>query len=342
MSSFISSLRRRAADSLAGTASSISPSLGPVGSLRTLGADVLYSVAAGLRPRHVGGSGLAGATVFGGLLAASVALEVQQIRKDAGLEVSDDDFGVIRSAEEIGVAKFDTILKWAAPVAGVASAAVWPVNAKANDWIDARLSRWGVASPALVTGLATFGLCIAARAVDNILEDTQYVLPDGEPTVVTLPPEILDLLQRIADPAISPLPQVAEQIQKQLRTASFTVWADDDEGAADGVLTGEALLNRELDFVTVENGDDTAGPIVPRTHTYPVRGRVAVDGTDYLVELLIEDGWLREIIFFIDWDEEGDDFEDAESAYSPDGEPQLLTAAQWAKVAEDVLIVVEQ
>lgn len=342
MSSFISSLRRRAADSLATSGNAISLNLGPNGSLRTLGADVLYSVAAGLRPRHVGSSGLAGAVVFGGLLTAASALEVQQIREDHAWALSVGDSEAIVTAEEIGIAKLNTYLKWAAPVIGVASAVLWPVNVKANDWLDARLRRWGVASPALVTGLGTFVFSRGARLVENALEDADYPLPDGEPTVVTLPPEILDLLQRIADPAISPLPQAAEQIQKQLRTASFTVWADDDEGVEDGALTGDALLNRELDFVSVDNGNDDAGPIVPRSHTYPVRGRVTVDGTDYLVELMIEEGWLREVMFFIDWDEEGTDLEDVDADYNPDDEPDLLTVAQWAKVAEDAQIEVEQ
>lgn len=342
MSSFFSSLRRKAADSLAAADGSIPLRLGPTSSLRTLGTDILYGVAAGLRPRHVGGSGLAGATVFGGLLAAASALEVQQIREDTGWTVWFGDARTIETAEDISIDKLDTYLTWAAPVIGVASAALWPVNVKANDWLDACLRRWGVASPALVTGLATFAVSRAARLVENGLEDADYPLPDGEPTVVTLPPEILDLLQRIADPAISPLPQAAEQIQKQLRTASFTVWTDDDEGVEDGALTGDALLNRELDFVTVDNGNDDVGPIVPRSHTYPVRGRVSVDGTDYLVELMIEDGWLREIMFFIDWDEEGVDLEDVDADYSPEDEPDLLTVAQWASVAEDAQIEVEQ
>lgn len=342
MSSFVSSLRD-ATDSAAERFLPGVQSIVPASSLRTLGADVLYGVAAGLRPRHVGGSGLAGATVFGGLLAAASALEVQQIREDTGWTVWFGDAGTIETAEDISIIdKFDTYLTWAAPVIGVASAALWPVNVKANDWLDARLRRWGVASPALVTGLATFAASRAARLVETGLEDADYPLPEGEPTVVTLPPEILDLLQRIADPAISPLPQAAEQIQKQLRTASFTVWADDDEGVEDGALTGDALLNRELDFVSVDNGNDEAGPIVPRSHTYPVRGRVSVDGTDYLVELMIEDGWLREVMFFIDWDEEGADLEDVDVEYSPDSEPDLLTVAQWAKVSEGAQIEVEQ
>lgn len=342
MSSFFSSLRD-AADSAAERFLPRIQSAAPASSLRTLGADVLYGVAAGLRPRHVGGSGLAGATVFGGLLAAASALEVQQIREDTGWTVWFGDAGTIETAEDISIIdKFDTYLTWAAPVIGVASAALWPVNVKANDWLDDRLRRWGVASPALVTGLATFAASRAARLVETALEDADYPLPDGEPTVVTLPPEILDLLQRIADPAISPLPQAAEQIQKQLRTASFTVWADDDEGVEDGALTGDALLNRELDFVSVDNGNDEAGPIVPRSHTYPVRGRVSVDGTDYLVELMIEDGWLREVMFFIDWDEEGADLEDVDVEYSPVSEPDLLTVAQWAKVSEGAQIEVEQ
>ncbi len=342
MSSFVSSLRD-ATDSAAERFLPGVQSIVPASSLRTLGADVLYGVAAGLRPRHVGGSGLAGATVFGGLLAAASALEVQQIREDTGWTVWFGDAGTIETAEDISIIdKFDTYLTWAAPVIGVASAALWPVNVKANDWLDDRLRRWGVASPALVTGLATFAASRAARLVETALEDADYPLPDGEPTVVTLPPEILDLLQRIADPAISPLPQAAEQIQKQLRTASFTVWADDDEGVEDGALTGDALLNRELDFVSVDNGNDEAGPIVPRSHTYPVRGRVSVDGTDYLVELMIEDGWLREVMFFIDRDEEGADLEDVDVEYSPDSEPDLLTVAQWAKVSEGAQIEVEQ
>lgn len=341
MSSFISSLRG-AADSAAERFLPGVQSVVPACSLRTLGADVFYSVAAGLRPRHVGGSGLAGATVFGGLLAAASALEVQQIREDHAWALSVGDSETIETAEEIGITKLNTYLKWAAPVIGVASAALWPVNVKANDWLDARLRRWGVASPALVMGLATFAVSRGARLVENALEDADYPLPDGEPTVVTLPPEILDLLQRIADPAISPLPQAAEQIQKQLRTASFTVWTDDDEGVEDGALTGDALLNRELDFVSVDNGNDDVGPIVPRSHTYPVRGRVSVDGTDYLVELMIENGWLREVMFFIDWDEEGADLEDVDAEYSPEDEPDLLTVTQWAKVAEDAQIEVEQ
>ena len=341
MSSFFSSLRG-AADSAAERFLPRVQSAVPASSLRTLGTDILYGVAAGLRPRHVGGSGLAGATVFGGLLAAAVALEVQQIREDTGWTVWFGDAGTIETAEDISIDKLDTYLTWAAPVIGVASAALWPVNVKANDWLDARLRRWGVASPALVTGLATFAVSRAARLVENALEDADYPLPDGEPTVVTLPPKILDLLQRIADPAISPLPQAAQHIQKQLRTASFTVWTDDDEGVEDGALTGDALLNRELDFVSVDNGNDDVGPIVPRSHTYPVRGRVSVDGTDYLVELMIEEGWLREVMFFIDWDEEGVDLEDVDADYSPEDEPDLLTVAQWASVAEDAQIEVEQ
>ena len=341
MNSFISSLRG-AADSAAERFLPRIQSAVPASSLRTLGTDILYGVAAGLRPRHVGGSGLAGATVFGGLLAAASALEVQQIREDHAWAFSVGDADAIVTAEEIGVDKLNAYLKWAAPVIGVASAALWPVNVKANDWLDARLRRWGVASPALVTGLGTFVFSRGARLVENALEDADYPLPDGEPTVVTLPPEILDLLQRIADPAISPLPQAAQQIQKQLRTASFTVWADDDEAVENGALTGDALLNRELDVVSVDNGNDDAGPIVPRSHTYPVRGRVSVDGTDYLVELMIEEGWLREVMFFIDWDEEGADLEDVDADYNPDDEPDLLTVAQWAKVAEDAQIEVEQ
>ena len=341
MSSFISSLRD-AADSAAERFLPGVQSVVPASSLRALGADVLYSVAAGLRPRHVGGSGLTGAAVFGGLMAAASALEVQQIREDTGWTVWFGDAGTIETAEDISIDKLDTYLTWAAPVIGVASAALWPVNVKANDWLDARLRRWGVASPALVMGLATFAASRAARLVENTLEDADYPLPDGEPTVVTLPPEILDLLQRIADPAISPLPQAAQHIQKQLCTASFTVWTDDDEGVEDGALTGDALLNRELDFVSVDNNNDDVGPIVPRSHTYPVRGRVSVDGTDYLVELMIEDGWLREIMFFIDWDEEGVDLEDVDADYSPEDEPDLLTVAQWASVAEDAQIEVEQ
>lgn len=341
MNSFISSLRG-AADSAAERFLPHVQSAVPASSLRTLGADVLYSVAAGLRPRHVGSSRLAGAAVFGGLMTAAAALEVQQIREDNAWALSVGDSEAIETAEEIGVDKLNTYLTWAAPVIGVAAAALWPVNVKANDWLDARLRRWGVASPALVTGLATFAASRAARLVETGLEDADYPLPDGEPTVVTLPPEILDLLQRIADPAISPLPQAAQHIQKQLRTASFTVWADDDEGVEDGSLTGDALLNRELDFVSVDNGNDDVGPIVPRSHTYPVRGRVSVDGTDYLVELMIEDGWLREVMFFIDWDEEGVGLEDVDADYSPEDEPDLLTVTQWASVAEDAQIEVEQ
>ena len=341
MNSFISSLRG-VADSAAERFLPHVQSAVPASSLRTLGADVLYSVAAGLRPRHVGSSRLAGAAVFGGLMTAAAALEVQQIREDNVWALSVGDSEAIETAEEIGITKLNTYLTWAAPVIGVASAALWPVNVKANDWLDARLRRWGVASPALVTGLGTFVFSRAARLVENALEDADYPLPDGEPTVVTLPPEILDLLQRIADPAISPLPQAAQQIQKQLCTASFTVWADDDEGVEDGALTGDSLLNRELDFVSVDNGNDDVGPIVPRSHTYPVRARVSVDGTDYLVELMIEEGWLREVMFFIDWDEEGVDLEDVDADYSPDNEPDLLTVAQWASVAEDAQIEVEQ
>lgn len=341
MNSFIFSLRDTA-DSAAERFLPGIQSIVPASRLRTLGADVLYSVAAGLRPRHVGGSGLAGAAVFGGLLAGATALEVKQVREDNAWALFDGDAEAIETAEEIGIAKLNTYLTWAAPVVGLASAALWPLNVRTNDWLDARLRSWGVASPALVSGLATFALSRAARAIENALDDADYPLPEGEPAVVTLPPKILDLLQRIADPAISPLPQAAEQIQKQLRTASFTVWADDDEDVEDGSLTGEALLNRELDFVSVDNGNDDAGPIVPRTHTYPVRGRVSVDGTDYLVELLIQDGWLREIIFFIDWDEENADLEDGDGDYNPDDEPDLLTVAQWAQVAEDAQIEVEQ
>lgn len=341
MSSFISSLRD-AADSAAERFLPGVQSVVPASSLRALGADVLYSVAAGLRPRHVGGSGLTGAAVFGGLMAAASALEVQQIREDHAWALSVGGAEAIETAEEIGITKLNAYLTWAAPVIGAASAALWPVNVKANDWLDARLRRWGVASPALVTGLGTFVFSRGARLVENALEDADYPLPDGEPTVVTLPPEILDLLQRIADPEISPLPQAAQQIQKQLRTASFTVWADDDEGVEDGALTGDSLLNRELDFVSVDNGNDDVGRIVPRSHTYPVRARVTVDGTDYLVELMIEDGWLREVMFFIDWDEEGTDLEDVDADYNPDDEPDLLTVVQWASVAEHAQIEVEQ
>lgn len=319
MSSVLSTLRS-AADAAAERVRPALDSFAANSGLRRLSADLLWGAAAGLRPHHVGHSRLAGAAVFGGLVTGAVALEVEDMREDFGR--------FFTSQADADPDAYGETARWAAPVSGLVAAALWPVNVRANDWLDRGLERLGVDHPALAVGLAGFAASRGFRQLeDRGLGTWDQII--GADASITLPPEILDLLLRVTDPHISPLPSAAEEIQKQLRTAAFSFWVIDElEALEDGGLSGDALLDAPCDLVDIDiPGAEGPGPIVPRAHTYPVHGRITVGGVDCIVELRIEDGWLSQIMFYADTDD--------------DSVPDLLTFRQWAEAASGAQIEVE-